>query len=438
MESLSIPYPRSTFLSLLLVVSSLCLRCLASSGSGFTTRLIHRHSLEPLNDHRARVLATMRSHFHGTPLSSLGIDAVQGRVFPDNGQYLMKVSLGTPPVDVYSLVDTGSDLFWAQCLPCDHCYNQTKPAYDPRASSTYFDIPCQSSECNALDAASCATSSPGKCNYTYGYASTAYSRGFLAKEKITFSPDSGSSNATTIDVIFGCGHNNSGFSATEMGLMGLGRGRASFVTQMGNTFGARKFSHCLVPFHTDPNISSKISFGSGSEVTGAGVVSTPLVDGPDPTYYFVKLEGISVGGAYLPFYPSGPDPAGKSFNMFLDSGTPPTILPGEFYNRLVNKVRDMVRLEPIDDPELRPQLCYGKEVMSEGPVLTAHFAGGANVFLEQLSTFISPKEGTYCFAFVPNDNDVGIFGNFAQSNHWVGFDLEKDQVSFLQADCTKQ
>ncbi|PKI18245.1 hypothetical protein CRG98_049481, partial [Punica granatum] len=61
-----------------------------------------------------------------------------------------------------------------------------------------------------------------------------------------------------------------------MGLIGLGKGPISFISQMGSAFGARRFSQCLVPFHTDPSISSKMSFGVGSEVKGPGVVSTPM------------------------------------------------------------------------------------------------------------------------------------------------------------------
>ncbi|PKI26353.1 hypothetical protein CRG98_048958, partial [Punica granatum] len=56
----------------------------------------------------------------------------------------------------------------------------------------------------------------------------------------------------------------------------------------------------------------------------------------DPTYYFATLYGISIGDKYLPFNSSGTVSKG---NMFLDSGTPPTIVPTDFYNRLESEVR---------------------------------------------------------------------------------------------------
>ncbi|KAM1526250.1 hypothetical protein EV2_010922 [Malus domestica] len=51
---------------------------------------------------------------------------------------------------------------------------------------------------------------------------------------------------------------------------------------------------------------------------GDGVVSTPLVTKEDKTPYFVSPQGISV-----PFSSSGNVSKG---NMFMDTGTPPTLI----------------------------------------------------------------------------------------------------------------
>lgn len=236
----------------------------------------------------------------------------------------MKVSIGTPPFDIYGIADTGSDLIWAQCIPCDGCFNQTKPMFNPNNSSTYTPIPCGSQQCEMLDTTAC---SPEKtCNYTYGYVA-GLTQGLLATEKVTLNSNSGQP-INLQNIVFGCGHNNTGsFNEDEMGLVGLGAGPLSLVSQIGTLFGGRKFSHCLLPFNTDPSITTKLSFGSENEVSGDGVVSTSLVSKQDPTPYFVTLEGISVGQKFLPFNSTGSVSKG---NMFLDSGTPPTIIPQEF------------------------------------------------------------------------------------------------------------
>ncbi|KAL3755979.1 hypothetical protein ACJRO7_002945 [Eucalyptus globulus] len=165
-----------------------------------------------------------------------------------------------------------------------------------------------------------------------------------------------------------------------------------------------------------------MSFGSGSEVSGPGTVTTSLVALQDPTNYFVTLNGISVGSTYLPFSSSGLRTSRR--------GT-------YFYNRLESEVKRVVELTPIDDPQLRPQLCYGRNVEAKGPVLTAHFDGPADVELKQTSTFIEAKDGIFCFAMTPTDGPGGIVSNFAQTDHLVGFDIDKNTVSFKPTDCTK-
>lgn len=415
-----------------------------TAGAGFTIDLIRWDSQNsPFYDPKGMSLMAgrpRRALGHGGRLvkgPSFNIKIPQADIFPDKGHHLMKLGLGTPPVDVYVIADPGSDLFWTQCLPCDQCYPQKKPKYDPKKSSTYGDIQCNSQQCRLLDTVSCSKppATPNLCNYTYAYASTAMTQGFLATETVTLTSNTGQP-VTVPKIVFGCGHNNTaGFNDDEMGIMGLGKGSISFITQIGSMFGARRFSYCLVPFNTDPSISSKMSIGVGSEVQGPGTVSTPMVHLQDPTYYYMTLLGISVGAKYLPFSSSGTVSKG---NMFLDSGVPPTIVPTDLYNRLVLEVKSQVKLSPIEDPQLQPQLCYGKDVQAQGPILTAHFDGEADLKLKQKSMFIEAKPGIFCFAMVPTNSTGGIYGNFAQTDYLIGFDIDKSVISFKPTDCTKQ
>ncbi|OIV92621.1 hypothetical protein TanjilG_17972 [Lupinus angustifolius] len=351
------------------------------------------------------------------------------------GHYLMELSFGTPPVKIYGIADTGSDLTWTQCVPCIDCYKQLNPLFDPTKSSTYSNISCQSDKCSHwLDTGVC--SSQNQCNYTYAYASASVTRGVLAQDTVTFTSPSG--NPISLPgIAFGCGHNDTGsFNDHEMGIIGLGGGPISLISQIGPSIGGTKFSQCLVPFHTDVSITSKISFGDGSEVIGDGVVSTTMVSKEDKTPYFVTLNGLSVGDKYLPF-DSSSNTVAKG-NMFLDSGTPPTILPNKLYEELVDEVKKSVALTPIvNDPELGNQLCYRTSTNVNAPIITAHFEGG-DVKLNNVQTFITPKDGVFCLGFTNTSSDGGIYGNFAQSNYLIGFDLDKHTVSFKPVDCTNQ
>jgi hypothetical protein len=307
--------------------------------------------------------------------------------------------------------------------------------FDPTKSSTYNNISCDSSLCQQLYTHEC---SPEKlCKYTYGYGDSSVTNGVLGQEKITLTSNTGKSISLQ-NIHFGCGHNDTGnFNDHEMGIIGLGQGPMSLVSQIGPLSGGRKFSQCLVPFHTDIKISSKMSFGKGSEVLGDGVVTTSLVTREQDISYYVTLLGISVEETYLPFDSSSETNVAKG-NILIDLGTPPTYLPQDLYDRVATEVRNRVPLKPIsDDPSIGTQLCYRTTTNLNGPTLTFHFEG-ANVTLTPVQIFIPPKDGVFCLALAINSgNDPSIFGNFAQSNYLIGFDLEKQVVSFKPTDCTK-
>jgi len=393
-----------------------------AQNDGFTVKLLRKTS------HRSR------SQLIGSSNNVQNI--VQAPIHAYVDEYLMEMYIGTPPIKISGLVDTGSDLTWFQCVPCLGCYKQIEPMFDPLKSSTYNNISCDSPLCHQLDTGVC---SPEKrCNYTYGYGDNSLTKGVLAQDSVTFISNTGN-HVSLPRFLFGCGHNNTGsFKEHEMGLIGLGGGPTSLISQIGPLFGGKKFSQCLVPFLTDTKISSQMSFGKGSEVLGDGVVTTPLVHREqDMTSYFVTLLGISVEDTYLPM-----NSTIAKGNMLVDSGTPPNILPQQLYDRVYAEVRNKVPLKPItDDPSLGTLLCYRTQTNLKGPTITYHFEG-ANLLLTPIQTFVSPTpqtKGVSCLAINNGtDSNGGVYGNFAQSNYLIGFDLDRQVVSFKPMDCTKQ
>ena len=67
--------------------------------------------------------------------------------------------------------------------------------------------------------------------------------------------------------------------------------------------------------------------------------------------------------------------------------------------------------------------------------MTAHFTS-ADVKLQPLNIFIQVQEDLVCFSMLPTQ-DLGIFGNLAQMNFLVGYDLKNNKVSFKPTDCSK-
>ncbi|CAN1271770.1 Aspartic proteinase CDR1 [Linum perenne] len=266
-----------------------------------------------------------------------------------NGEYLMNISLGSPPFSILAIADTGSDVMWTQCKPCRNCYKQDAPVFDPKFSTTYR---------------------PVSCSYT----------------------------------VFGCGHENTGtFDAKGSGIIGLGKGPASLISQLGSIAGG-KFSYCMVPYITPNQTTSTMHFGQNAVVSGPKVVTTPLLSSNlGQTFYALDLEFVSVGRTIIPF--DGPSFSKNAGNIIIDSGTTLTIVPTHFLSEFSTALEAQVTgANRTSDPQGFLSLCYSDTVI--------------------------------CLAFYGND-DVSIYGNLAQQDFLVGYDLQKRTVSFKHTDCTK-
>ncbi|KAJ8774238.1 hypothetical protein K2173_009669 [Erythroxylum novogranatense] len=439
-------YFRAAFCSFLLGIAisiscSSTFHIAEASRRGFSVELIHRDSprspfYDPKETPSQRLVNAFRrsvqrlGHFYPSAVEST--DSPQTRVTNDGGEYLMKVSFGTPPFDIVAIADTGSDLIWSQCRPCTNCYKQDDPLFNPNSSTTYRDFTCRSKQCSYLDQSFCSSSNI--CQYQYQYGDQSYTNGNLAADTVTL----GSTNGRPISfpkTIIGCGHDNSGtFDAKGSGIIGLGGGQLSLIRQLDSSISG-KFSYCLVPLTSQSkNYSSKLNFGNNAVVSGNGVVSTPLSTGTPNTFYYLTLEAISVGDKKIPYRSSS---SGSSDgNIIIDSGTTLTLIPQDFFSALSSEVDKVAGGKQTQDPNGVFQLCYTSDSQLNIPILTAHFKG-ADVKLNQGTIFIEAAEGVDCFAFIPTDISVGsIFGNLAQSNLLVGYDLQAMTLSFKPTDCT--
>ncbi|XWS10368.1 hypothetical protein CRYUN_Cryun39dG0071300 [Craigia yunnanensis] len=374
-----------TFLVLNAILSSLVIQSVVATkaASDFSVELIHRDSpLSPFYNGsltssellRKNALYSMEriKNFQ----SLIDQKAIQSVVIPNGGSYLMKLSFGTPPVEYLAIADTGSDFIWIQCAPCPQtkCYSQDK----------------------------------------------SYTIGILSTDTLSFDSSNGQKAAFPTST-FGCGHNNQGhFRSPGAGLVGLGGGPLSLVSQIGTQIDHR-FSYCLVPLSAK---SSSVSIG-------------------DKTARAASSQG----------------------NIIIDSGTALTILESNFYNSIetyvawtrlslsdmggqkcrvhVTKIETMgkeaIGAEPVQDSSGAYSLCYGAETNINVPEMVFHFTG-AHLRLQPVNIF-AVNGDLFCMLIVPSDNhtnSLSIFGNSAQINFHVEYDLQKKTVSFAPTDCTKQ
>ncbi|CDO98452.1 unnamed protein product [Coffea canephora] len=57
-------------------------------------------------------------------------------------EYLARVGLGRPVKEFFMSIDTGSDVSWLQCQPCDSCYQQSDPIFNPSGSVSNVAVGC--------------------------------------------------------------------------------------------------------------------------------------------------------------------------------------------------------------------------------------------------------------------------------------------------------
>ncbi|EOY10345.1 Eukaryotic aspartyl protease family protein, putative [Theobroma cacao] len=418
----------------ILVLSCFCL--IEAQKGGFSVELIHRDSpksplYNPLETASNRVANALRRSFNRAQRfkpSSISTKAVDADLIADSGEYLMNVSIGTPAFDIVAIADTGSDLIWTQCKPCSQCFRQDAPLFDPSKSSTFRTFSCSASQCENLEGSSC--SSNNTCRYSVTYGDNSFSNGDVAADTLTLPSTTGRPVAFR-NTIIGCGHNNDGtFDENTSGIIGLGGGDVSLISQLGTSI-AGKFSYCLLPL-SDAGESNKMNFGTDAIVSGAGVVSTPLTKKFPSTFYFLTLEAVSVGSKRIKF--TGSSLGTDDGNIIIDSGTTLTLLPEDFYSELESAVASQIKARRVDGPQ-GLSLCYDATTDFAVPNITIHFTN-ADVKLAPLNTFVLVSDTVSCFTF-SSLQGFAIYGNLAQMNFLVGYDTEKQTVSFKPTDCSK-
>nr|CAD1819274.1 unnamed protein product [Ananas comosus var. bracteatus] len=95
-------------------------------------------------------------------------------------EYLMELSIGTPPVPLSSMMDTGSNLIWTQCEPCVRCFKQPTPVYNRTESSTFSQLGCTTPQCNDLSKYTTTNCAQSTCQYSYGYQDGSYTKVWIS------------------------------------------------------------------------------------------------------------------------------------------------------------------------------------------------------------------------------------------------------------------
>lgn len=348
--------------------------------------------------------------------------------------FLADISIGSPPVSQYVVMDTGSDLLWVHCSSCIGCdnFDEDRVIFDPNESSTYRRVLCDTTYCLPYPEGGCNWNDE-TCLFKIGYVSAPSATGNLSSETLTSTT---SVVETTIpNIVFGC----SSVAINEAnGILGLSADKISLVSQLGSS----KFSYCIGDVMDTEYMHNKLVFGGGAVIQGD---STPF-EVYDSGYH-LKLERISLGDERVNIDPITfqRDSEGNG-GVVIDSGTAYTYLLRSAYDPLMEEVRrliDSADLQRFHHPKKPERLCYNGSLFQDlhgFPTLTFHFSGGADLVLENRSMFETVYEGNaFCFTiFISEETsgmDYSLIGLMAQQNFNVGYDLSANTISFQMIDC---
>ncbi|CAN4113644.1 unnamed protein product [Withania somnifera] len=360
-----------------------------------------------------------------------------GNVYP-KGYYQTTLNVGQPPSPYFLDIDTGSDLTWLQCdAPCVRCVPAPHSPYKPTKDQIVkFNDPI----CVSLQSHSNQPHNPNdQCDYEVNYADQCSSLGVLVRDTVPVKFTNGSSYVPPL--VFGCGYDQEVPAAAHApymdGILGLGNGKASIVSQMSSLGLIRNvIGHCL-----GGQGGGYLFLGDGV-LPSSGIVWTPIVGSSSETHY-------SLGAVDLLF--DGQATGIKGLPILFDSGSTYTYINSEAYNTLLSMIKKNIDAKQLTDAVNDNSLpvCWKgpkpfisiNDAKSNFKTLTLSFMNAKNVQLQLTpeNYLIVSNRGNVCLGIL-NGSEVGlgnvnIIGDVSMLDKMVIYDNEKQQIGWIPADC---
>lgn len=343
------------------------------------------------------------------------------------GNYVVRAKIGTPGQLMFMVLDTSADNAWVPCSGCTGC---SSTVFSPNTSSTHRSTDCSVPECTQVKGQSCpAAGAPGACffNQSYGAASSFYAT--LSRDSLRLGTD------VIPNYSFGCISAVSGNSIPPQGLLGLGRGSMSLLSQSASLYSG-VFSYCLPSF--------KSYYFSGSLKLGPlgqpkNIRTTPLLKNPHrPSLYYVNLTGVSVGRVLVPIAPEllAFDP-NTGAGTIIDSGTVITRFVQPVYNAIRDEFRNQVKgpfssLGAFDT-------CFASTNEAVAPAIVLHFTGMDLVLPMENSLIHSSASPLACLAMAAAPTNVNsvlnVVANLQQQNLRILFDTANSRLGIARELC---
>ncbi|KAG5528976.1 hypothetical protein RHGRI_029588 [Rhododendron griersonianum] len=279
---------------------------------------------------------------------------------------------------------------------------------------------------------------PERCPYELEYADGA-SFGLLVKDTLSLNLTNGL--RVSHRVAIGCGYNQTPGSSNHPldGVLGLGKGKTSIVSQLQNQGLVRNVvGHCL------SSRGGGFLFFGDDIYDSSQVVWTPM--SPDYSHYSPGYAELTIGGKGT---------GCKNILVLFDSGSSYTYLNSQAYQAFISSLRKELSGKPLrEEPNDKTlPLCWkGKKPFKNILDVKKHFKPLALSFSNgwrAKSQFEIPPEayliisskGNVCLGIL-NGSEVGlenenVIGDISMLDKMVIYDNEKQVMGWVSASCDR-
>ncbi|KAG1334631.1 aspartyl protease 25 [Cocos nucifera] len=363
------------------------------------------------------------------------VPIASGQQLLQSNSYVLRARLGSPGQLLLLVLDTGSDAAWVPCSPCSSCPSSN--LFLASNSTTYSSLPCSSSWCPMFQGQPCAASptgpTPSPCTYNSGYGGDSTFAATLSQDSLRLALD------VIPNYAFGCVNavTGSATSLPKQGLLGLGGGPMSLLSQAGSLYKG-VFSYCLPSFRSY-YFSGSLRLGPVGQPRS--IRTTPLLHNPHrPSLYYVNQTGISVGRVRLAVPPGsfGFDPA-TGAGTVVDSGTVITRFVSPIYSALRDEFRRQVNASGGYSALGAFDTCFSTDEVSRTPPVTLHFEGLDLVLPVENTLIHSSARPLACLAMAEEPGNVNsvvnVIASLQQQNMRVMIDVANGRVGFAREVC---
>ncbi|KAF7829816.1 aspartic proteinase Asp1-like [Senna tora] len=362
---------------------------------------------------------------------------VQGNVYP-LGYYSVSLNIGNPPKAFDLDIDSGSDLTWVQCdAPCKGCTKPRDKQYKPKKENI---VKCVDPLCAGVQSSGrhdCGSPNE-QCDYEVEYADDGSSLGVLVRDYIPLGFVNGSTLRERVG--FGCGYDQKYSDApSTAGVLGLGNGKASFVSQLSSMGVIRNVvGHCF-----SARGGGFLFFGDHL-LPSSGVSWMPILTASSAKHYMTGPVDVVFNGKATSV---------KDLQVIFDSGSSYSYFNSQAYQAIVNTIVNDLKGKQLSraTADRSLPLCWkgAKPFKSLSDVtiyfkpLTLSFTRTRNLQLQlpPPAYLILTKYGNVCLGIL-NGAEAGlgnlnIIGDIFLQDKMVIYDNEKKQIGWVSANCDR-